>query len=68
MPIPQVEVGVREQKVVDVMHHGCITIKSHATASEAIRKMKDTGVSSLVVEPRFKGDAYGIVTRKDIVE
>lgn len=59
---------VREMKVADVMHRGCITLKSNATLTDAIWKMKDAGTSSLIIEPRSKGDAYGILTRKDIVE
>lgn len=59
---------VREKKVADVMHRGCVTLKSGATLTDAIWKMKDAGTSCLVIEPRTKGDAYGILTRKDIVE
>lgn len=60
--------NIREQKVSEVMHKGCITIKSGATLTDALWKMKDAGVSSLIVEPRSAGDAYGIVTRRDVID
>jgi len=58
---------VRELQCRQVMRRGCIFVKSDATVSEAIRKMQTAKVSSLIVEPRCKGDAYGMVTRKDIL-
>lgn len=61
------KLGVREMRVREIMRRGCVMIKSDATVSEAIRRMQVAKVSSLIVEPRGKGDAYGIVTRKDIV-
>ncbi|MBI5624078.1 MAG: CBS domain-containing protein [Elusimicrobia bacterium] len=60
--------GVREMKAQEVMHQGCVTIKSQATISEALEKMRQAKVSCLVVEPRRPGDAYGIVTRQDLLE
>ena len=59
--------SLRELQCRDLMRRGCITIRSDATVSDAIRKMQTAKVSSLLVEPRYKGDAYGIVTRKDIL-
>ena len=59
---------VRELKTRDLMHEGCITIRSDATLSSALQKMKQAQVSSLLVEPREPGDAYGIVTRRDLIE
>ena len=59
--------NVREMKTQEVMHQGCITIKSQATLSEALGRMRQNRVSSLVVEPRTPGDAYGIVTRRDLL-
>ncbi|MFA6318975.1 MAG: CBS domain-containing protein [Elusimicrobiota bacterium] len=60
--------AVREMKVAEVMRRGCITIGSHETLSQALDKMRRYRVSSLVVEPRWEGDAYGIVTRQDLLE
>lgn len=68
MAITQEKTGLRELKVKEVMHEGCITVKSDATLTAAVKKMKEAGVSSLVVEPRYPGDAYGIVSRADVLE
>lgn len=62
-----VKQNIRETYVKELMHEGCITISSGATLSQAIDKMRNAGVSSLVTEPRWEGDAYGIVTRRDIL-
>ncbi|HAM35430.1 MAG TPA: signal transduction protein [Elusimicrobia bacterium] len=59
---------IRELKAQEVMHQGCITIKSNATLSEALEKMRKAQVSSLIVEPREPGDAYGILSRRDLVD
>ena len=42
-------------------------VDSDATITESIRKMQAAKVSSLVVKPRCKGDAYGMLTRMDIM-
>ncbi len=68
MPHILLKKTVREIPVSDVMHKGCISIRSDANLTEAIRKMQNAQVSSLIVEPRDAGDAYGIVTRRDILE
>ena len=48
----------------DIMTRGIMTIKRNATVSEAIKKMFNENITSLIV----KNDGlYGIVTRKDIV-
>lgn len=60
--------AVRDQTVKEIMHQGCLTIRSDATLTDAIRKMNDAGVSSLLVEPRWDGDAYGIVSRRDVLD
>lgn len=59
---------VREMKTREVMHQNCITIKSDSTLWDALDKMRRSQVSSLIVEPRQAGDAYGIVTRRDLLE
>jgi signal-transduction protein with cAMP-binding, CBS, and nucleotidyltransferase domain len=38
------------------------------TIFKAARMMRDSGVSSLIVEPDDDGDAFGIITRRDIIE
>ena len=59
--------NVRETTASDIMRKGVETISSSATVAEALRKMKDLKVSSLIVERRNKNDAYGILTKTDIV-
>lgn len=51
----------------DIMHKEVRFIKGDATVAEAIRLMDKWQVSCLVVERRDEHDAYGIVTRKDVV-
>jgi len=59
--------NVREMKAQDVMHKGVETIPSSATVAQALKKMKELKVSSLIVDRRNKDDAYGLVTKTDIV-
>ncbi len=59
--------NIREMKAADIMHKGAETISSSATVAEALRKMQQRKVSSLIVERRNKDDAYGILTKRDIV-
>jgi CBS domain-containing protein len=59
--------NVRDMKAVDIMRKGVETIASSATAADALRKMRQQKVSSLIVDRRNKDDAYGLVTKADIV-
>jgi len=59
--------NVREMRAADIMHKGVERISSSATVADALQKMKHLKVSSLIVEQRNKDDAYGIVTKTDIV-
>ena len=54
-------------KAQDVMTKEVVTIDGSATVAEAVNKMRERKVSSLVVERRDPDDAYGILTRKDVV-
>ncbi len=60
--------NVREMKAADIMRKGVETISSSATVAQALRKMKELSVSSLIVERRNKEDAYGLLTKTDIVK
>jgi len=60
-------VNVREMKAADIMRKGVETISSSATAADALRKMRQLKVSSLIVDRRNKDDAYGLLTKGDIV-
>jgi len=55
-------------KVEDIMSTSIATIDSTATVAEAVSKMRDTGVSSLVVERRDASDEYGLVVVSDIAK
>ena len=54
--------------VKDLMKTDPKTIKKDVTLFTAIKMMHDFGVSSLIIEPESDGDAFGIITRKDVVE
>ena len=59
--------NVRFKKVGDVMSKDVVFIDGKETAASAIALMRKKGVSSLVVNRRTHEDAWGIVTRKDII-
>ena len=59
--------NARGMKAADIMHKGVETISSSATVAAALRKMQQLKISSLIVERRNKDDAYGILTKTDIV-
>lgn len=58
---------VRILRVEDIMERGRLPIDGGATIAEAIQKMRANKSFCLVIEPRWDGDAYGIVTARDIV-
>ncbi len=53
--------------VADVMSRPAATIKSDATVADALALMKESDVSSLLVQPDSPGGAWGLVTQNDIV-
>jgi CBS domain-containing protein len=55
-------------RVKDLMHTDVKTVHKDVKLLAATKMMRDFNVSSLVVEPENGGDAFGIITRKDIVE
>lgn len=59
--------NIRLMKVQDIMRKGVKTIDGSSTAGRAIAKMRERKVSSLIVRRRSVKDAWGIVTKKDIV-
>lgn len=58
---------VRFAKAGDVMHKDVVFIDGKKTVADAVRLMREKRVSSLIVNRRGVEDAYGIVTRKDVV-
>jgi len=58
---------VRFAKAVDVMTKDVVCVEGTATVADAVRLMRQKRVSSLFVNRRSEEDAWGIVTRKDVV-
>lgn len=58
----------KKLRIKDLMQTDVKTVHKDVTLLAATKMMRDFGVSSLVVEPDDDGDAFGIITRKDIVE
>ncbi len=54
-------------KVADIMSTKVITIRSFATVANAVKLMRDHGLSSLIVERLDESDSYGIITKTDII-
>lgn len=59
---------VRFAKAVDVMTKDVVCINGKETVTNAIRLMREKRVSSLVVNRRGQEDAWGMMTRKDVVQ
>jgi CBS domain-containing protein len=59
---------VNRIRVKDLMKADAKTVHKDATLFTAIKMMRDLSVSSLIIEPESDGDAFGIITRKDVVE
>ena len=55
-------------KAKDLMQTDVKTVHKEVKLLAATKMMRDFNVSSLVVESENDGDAFGIITRKDIVE
>lgn len=55
-------------RVKDLMKADVKTVHKDVTLLKATKMMHDFGVSSLIIEPESDGDAFGIITRKDVVE
>ena len=50
----------------DLMQSDAKTVGKTTSLSAAAKMMQELRVSSLIVEPDDEGDAFGIITRKDI--
>ncbi len=50
-----------------VMRQPLRTIQAADSVALAVRQMQINQVSSLIVPPRFDGDAYGIITKHDVL-
>jgi len=58
---------VRSAKAGDVMTKEVVCIEGTASVADAVNLMREKTVSSLFVNRRSQEDAWGIVTRKDVV-
>ena len=58
---------VRFAKAGDVMTKEVICIEGTATVADAVKLMREKKVSSVFVNRRGQEDAWGIITRKDVV-
>ncbi|RZB36670.1 MAG: hypothetical protein SRB2_01972 [Desulfobacteraceae bacterium Eth-SRB2] len=59
---------MKKLMVQDLMQTDVKMVNKNTTLLAAAKMMYDLGVSSLIVEPYDDGDAFGIITRKDIIE
>lgn len=59
---------VNSISVKDLMQTDVKTVHKDVKLLGATKMMRDFNVSSLVVEPENDGDAFGTITRKDVVE
>jgi signal-transduction protein with cAMP-binding, CBS, and nucleotidyltransferase domain len=67
---PREEHDIRPLRLLraeQVMSRRVITIEGAATVAEAVRRMREERVSSLIIERRGPEDAWGIVTRADVI-
>lgn len=60
--------NIENLRVQELMQRDVKLTDESTPISEAARMMRDSGVSSLVVAPDADGDAFGIITRRDIIE
>lgn len=51
----------------EIMTKEVVTVSGSATVADAVKLLKDKGLRALIVEPRYDGDPYGMVTETDIV-
>lgn len=53
--------------VESVMKKPVVRIAATATVAEAIHRMHERRISSILVEPRTPGGPYGIMTKRDVL-
>ena len=49
------------------MRRPIISIRAAESVAHAVREMQAHDISCLLVEPRFEGEGYGIITKADVV-
>lgn len=60
--------AIRHLSAKDLMQKDVVTVSETTSILKAAKLMREASVSSLVIEPENKNDAFAIITRKDIVE
>jgi isocitrate dehydrogenase len=53
--------------VGSIMRKPVVRIAGTATVAEAIHRMHERGISSVLVEPQVPGGPYGIMTKRDVL-
>ena len=51
----------------EIMTKEVVTVSGSATVADAVKLLKDEKLRALIVEPRYDGDPYGMVTETDVV-
>ncbi len=51
----------------DIMTTEVVTISGDKTVAEAVQLMQEKKLRALIVEPRGKEDAYGMITETDVI-
>jgi CBS domain-containing protein len=54
--------------VAEIMTSNVVSIEPHATVAQAIAKMKEKGVSSLLVKRESDMDTWGFMTETDVID
>jgi CBS domain-containing protein len=58
---------IRDAKAQDVMSKDVVFVDGSKTVAAAIKLMREKKVSCMIVKHRSQQDAFGIITRKDVV-
>ncbi len=58
---------IRRMKVEEVMSKPVAMVSAETPVSEALTRMAERGISSLIVQPYDNVNVYGIVTKRDII-
>ncbi|MFH1788498.1 MAG: CBS domain-containing protein [Candidatus Altiarchaeota archaeon] len=54
-------------KVKEIMTQGVEKIDANKTVADAMKRMMELHITSLIVDKRGDEDSYGIITRKDVI-
>lgn len=54
-------------KAEEIMTKEVVQIQGSATVAEAVKVMTEKSLRALIVEPRYEGDPYGMISETDVV-